>query len=60
MTGSDYLARADSVLDESRQRRGVEHSGVIAAQAQVIALQAVAAAIERLAAAVESLSTTAR
>lgn len=56
MTGSDYLARADSVLNESRQTRGYDHQTVLAGQAQVMAIQAMAAAIDRLAAAVEGLS----
>jgi hypothetical protein len=55
MIGSDYLAHADSVLDDSRKTRGVDRQSVLVAQAQVMAIQAVAAAIERLAAAVENL-----
>lgn len=57
MIASEYLALADSVLEESRKTRGREAQSVVAAQAQVVAMQAVAAAIERLAAAVESLRT---
>jgi hypothetical protein len=54
---SDYLALADSVLDESRKTRGLDRQSLLAAQAQVVATQAAAAAIERLAAAVENLRT---
>ena len=57
MIGSDYLALADSVLDESRKTRARDVQSVLAAQAQVAATQAVAAAIERLAVAVENLRT---
>jgi len=57
MTGSAYLANADSALDESRRTRGLDRQSLLAAQAQVMAIQAMAAAIERLAAAVENLRT---
>lgn len=57
MTGSDYLAHADSVLDESGKTRGIDRQSLLVAQAQVRAIEAVAAAIERLATAVENLRT---